>query len=152
MLVSGCAPVERLVSLLETGPLDLWLGLTARLAPRAADLSLAILGLVVQGVPALAGPEVAADLAEAMRAGPRGVREDYRLISGEWDFMPEEVTVPVLAWHGTDDDIVSLHEAQDLYVRLPTAELRVVPGAGHLLVRSHAAQILADLATCICRS
>lgn len=168
-VVSGCAPVVGVGDLFETGLMDLWLTVTARWAPLLADASLGLMALVARRLPSVAARAWEADLlpaerrlaeggtaidpavrlaffVEAMALGPRGARHDYRLIGDSWGFLPEEVAVPVVLWHGDADRIVPLHDAAELQIRLPRAELRVVAGAGHLLLQAHADEVLATLA------
>jgi pimeloyl-ACP methyl ester carboxylesterase len=168
-VVSGCGPVDGLGDLVDTGLLDLWLAVTARWAPPLADASLGLMALVARRLPGFAARAWEADLlpaerkvaqggtaidpavrlaffVEAMALGPRGSRHDYRLISEPWGFLPEEVEVPVVLWHGDADRIVPLHDAAELQIRLPRSELRVVPGAGHLLLQASADEILGTLA------
>ncbi len=83
---------------------------------------------------------------ESLRAGAAGDVDDYRLLAGPWGFLPEEVAVPAVMWHGADDPTVPLHHAQDLFIRIPRCELFVVPGAGHLLTFTHPDVIMAALA------
>lgn len=168
-VVSGCAPVGGVGDLLDTGLLDLWLTVTARWAAPLADVSLWLMGLVARRLPAFAARAWEADLlpaerrlarggaaidpavrlaffVESMALGPRGARHDYRLIAGPWGFLPEEVEVPTVLWHGDADRIVPLHDAAELQIRLPRSDLRVVPGAGHLLLQANADEIFAALA------
>lgn len=87
-----------------------------------------------------------APLAESQRAGTAGTVQDYRLLAGPWGFLPEEVSVSTVLWHGADDPTVPLHHAQDLKARIPQSELFVVPGAGHLLVASHPEDLMGGIA------
>ena len=73
-----------------------------------------------------------ADFLESVRQGAAGPALDYRLTALPWGFLPEEVDTPVTWWHGIDDDVVPLHQAQDVVSRLPDARLREVPGASQL--------------------
>jgi pimeloyl-ACP methyl ester carboxylesterase len=47
------------------------------------------------------------------------------------------IAIPVIVLHGTADTLLPLSVARDLASRLPQAELRVVPGAGHALPLTH---------------
>lgn len=87
-----------------------------------------------------------APLAESQRSGTAGTVEDYRLLAGPWGFLPEEVSVPTVLWHGAEDPTVPLHHAQDLKARIPQSELFVVPAAGHLLVASHPDDLMRGVA------
>lgn len=165
LLVSGCAPVERMGALLDTGPIDALLGVASRWLPRLAGVAVGAMGEVARRLPAVAAGVWEADLlpherkvvhgigatdrrdeleafTEALREGPMGVVDDYRLISQPWDFLPEEVEVPVVQWHGSADSIVPLRDAAELRARLPRSELRVVADAGHLLLHTQPRLIL----------
>lgn len=62
-----------------------------------------------------------------------------------WGFDPADITVPVLLLHGTGDRMVPSTHAEWLAARLPAAELRLVPGAGHISVLDEAPAALAWL-------
>ncbi len=79
---------------------------------------------------------------EAVRAGGAGVAADYAAIGQPWGFEPEAVHAPVTVWHGEDDPLVPLSHARLLSERLPHADLRMLPGGGHFLPVTHAAEIL----------
>ena len=40
--------------------------------------------------------------------------------------------MPTLLIHGEHDQIVPVHEAQELAAQLPNSELLILPGAGHV--------------------
>lgn len=42
---------------------------------------------------------------EALRQ-PQGVVEEYRTMLRPWGFAPEDISVPVDVWAGTDDELV----------------------------------------------
>jgi pimeloyl-ACP methyl ester carboxylesterase len=46
---------------------------------------------------------------------------------------PEQIRVPALVLHGTDDRLVPLSVAEDVAKRLPAAELLALPGGSHML-------------------
>ncbi len=52
-----------------------------------------------------------------------------------------EITVPVLLLHGTDDRIVPAGSAEYLRDHLRQANLVEIPGAGHTVLASHAAEL-----------
>ncbi len=88
----------------------------------------------------------AAFVADAMRTGTTGVRDDMRLAASPWGFEPAPGDVPVLIWHGTDDTNVPVAAADWLAERLPNATLTRVTGGGHISVLdAQAAQILLAL-------
>ena len=86
--------------------------------------------------PLLATPESQAHLracvAAALRQGSAGAIADLRLILADWGVPLREVHQPVTLWHGTEDATARPALAQALARRLPAAELRLLPDAGHL--------------------
>lgn len=71
---------------------------------------------------------------EAVRQ-PRGSQHDAALPAMPWGPL-EHVRVGVHLWHGDLDTNVPLPVAQALARALPTAQLTVVPGRGHLSLRA----------------
>ena len=60
-------------------------------------------------------------------------------------FPLEHVRVGVHLWHGDLDTNVPLPVAEAVARALPTAQLTVVPGEGHLSLTRHLEAILGDL-------
>lgn len=83
---------------------------------------------------------------EAFRRGSRGVADDLRTLTRPWDFPVEEVRLPVVLWHGTEDRHVPLVMAEILAERLPNADLRPVLGADHFWFVRGYREVFADLA------
>jgi pimeloyl-ACP methyl ester carboxylesterase len=165
VIVSGCSPPDRPDSLSDTGIIDRVLTVFAQRLPSVAGGVLRSMELGARLFPSIGLKAWEADLSasdraafkemvrqasvnpldaffESLRSGPVGAVVDYRLSADPWDFLPEEISHPVQFWHGDADRIVPLHHAHDLVARIPRARLEVVPGAGHLLVRSAAGSIL----------
>jgi pimeloyl-ACP methyl ester carboxylesterase len=88
-------------------------------------------------VGAMSPAEFTADLTEALRHGPYGIVDDYRVVGGDWGFAPEEVTCPVTVLQGSDDTMLPMAHARNLADRLPGGALQVVEGAGHFLLHTH---------------
>lgn len=86
-----------------------------------------------------------ADLAHRAPTAARAAARDFRLFVTPWDFRLEEIDVPVHVWHGTEDRNVPVEHAAVIARRCPRAELHLVPGAGHLLLASHADDVFATL-------
>lgn len=76
----------------------------------------------------------AAFIADAMRNGTTGVRDDMRLAASHWGFEPSRSDVPVVIWHGDADTNVPVAAAKWLADRLPNATLKLVPDGGHISV------------------
>jgi len=81
--------------------------------------------------------------AEGLRQGAAGLAAmwaaQYAL---PWGFDPEDITRPVAVWHGTDDRVCPVGQAERLAQRIPDVELRLVPAGGHLLPIEHWAEML----------
>jgi pimeloyl-ACP methyl ester carboxylesterase len=78
----------------------------------------------------------------AMVNGPDGMIEDDLGTMAPWGFDLAQITVPTLIMHGTDDHMVPASHAVWLAAQCTTAELRLVPGEGHVSVLSSAADTL----------
>jgi pimeloyl-ACP methyl ester carboxylesterase len=69
---------------------------------------------------------------ESTRNGPRGIVEDYRIWATPSGLEYTEMKVPVRIWHGDADAVVPMQHAEYVATALPTAELVILPGVGHL--------------------
>jgi pimeloyl-ACP methyl ester carboxylesterase len=78
------------------------------------------------------GPVVSAALAE----GRDGLIDDDLATVAPWGFDVADLAVPALIVHGGDDEMVPAAHGTWLAAHCPTAELRIVPGAGHISVLS----------------
>jgi len=99
---------------------------------------------------ALAGPGIGRildqSIADALRGGARGARQDLALYLRDWGFPLEELNLPVDLWHGAADAIVPLSHAHWYARHLPRVRLHLVPGEGHYsLPLGHAGTILRTL-------
>jgi pimeloyl-ACP methyl ester carboxylesterase len=82
----------------------------------------------------------------ALRDGPGGLIDDDLAYVAPWGFDPTRIEAPVLLLHGAEDRIAPVAHAEWLANRIPTAELRVVPGDGHISVLTSGASALEWLA------
>jgi pimeloyl-ACP methyl ester carboxylesterase len=73
-------------------------------------------------------------VAPALAAGPAALIDDDLAYVAPWGFDPAVVTAPVLVVHGDADEMIPPSHGRWLARRLPGAELRIVPGAGHISV------------------
>jgi pimeloyl-ACP methyl ester carboxylesterase len=93
-----------------------------------------------------AQPRVRDSLADsytlAFRQGVGGQVHDWAMIASPWGFRPEDISVPVQLHHGLLDDRVPPHHARDLAARIPNCELTEYQDEGHMLVFSHAEEML----------
>jgi pimeloyl-ACP methyl ester carboxylesterase len=81
-----------------------------------------------------------------LAATPEGFSHDLLLLFvSPWGFRPEQISVPTRIWHGDRDPAVPLAVAQFYEETIPGASLEVLAGEGHLLLWSHAEEILAAL-------
>ncbi len=84
---------------------------------------------------------------ETVARGPDGYAHDlFLLYVAPWGFRPEEIAVPTQIWHGDQDAAVSPRIADFFAETIPGSRLHMLPGAGHLLLWSHAEDILRSLA------
>ena len=144
------------------------LRLTLALARRSPALALPLVwrsarqtrgGAVDRGLPdwmspadaaVLSRPEVAACLQastiECFRRGLRGATQDSAVVAHGEGFSLEDIATEVQIWHGEDDrsDPVAMARSQER--RIPRASARYVEDGGHLILFSHAAEILAGVA------
>jgi pimeloyl-ACP methyl ester carboxylesterase len=82
---------------------------------------------------------------EALRPGPDGAREEYRILSSPWGFRPEDIRIPVTLFHGEEDDMCPFKHAHELSDRIPNAQLKMIPGQGHFLLRKNIGLVLDTL-------
>jgi pimeloyl-ACP methyl ester carboxylesterase len=98
-----------------------------------------------------ARPGIAAMLrasqAEAWRQGTAGMFDHSCAVTLPWGFTPAQVSAPTAIWHGSADTEIFPGMAERLAQAIPHASLTMLPGEGHLLLFSHWADILHQLAT-----
>lgn len=84
---------------------------------------------------------------ETAARGPEGYARDLFLLYIEpWGFRPEEIGVTTHIWQGDADQAVSPRIAEFFAETIPDSRLHMIAGAGHLLLWSHAEDILRSLA------
>jgi pimeloyl-ACP methyl ester carboxylesterase len=84
--------------------------------------------------------------AATLEATPEGYAHDLLILFvSPWGFAPEEISVPTSIWHGDRDPAVPLDIARFFARTIPESSLTVVPGAGHLVLWSHAEEVLSTL-------
>jgi pimeloyl-ACP methyl ester carboxylesterase len=79
---------------------------------------------------------------EAFRPGLRGLAWDTRLLTRPWGFRLEDIHVPVHLWHGTDDNLTTIHMARFVAAKIPNSRLHICEGEAHLLLFRHWEEIL----------
>jgi pimeloyl-ACP methyl ester carboxylesterase len=82
---------------------------------------------------------------QAIEEGDEGMIEDLLAGAQDWGFALADITVPVLIMHGEEDRMVPSAHGEWLAAHCPTAELRLVSGAGHITVLDSAPAALAWL-------
>jgi pimeloyl-ACP methyl ester carboxylesterase len=84
---------------------------------------------------------------EAFRPGLLGFAWDARLLTRPWGFLLEKINVPVLLWHGTEDNMTPLPMAEYVANRLPNCRATICEGEAHLLLFPHWKEILTQIMT-----
>ena len=92
------------------------------------------------------GLALMASFVEALRQGPGGVIDDYRLPARQWDFALADIHLPVHLWQGDDDTVVPPARSEDLAEGLPNAVLHRLPGEGHISILRRMGEILDSVA------
>ena len=83
---------------------------------------------------------------EQYRQGLRGIVADVGIQAAPWGFDPAQIGVPVLQFHGEEDQNAPVGMARRLAAVIPNTALTVYPGEGHLIVPKHWHEITAALA------
>ncbi len=68
---------------------------------------------------------------EALRQGPFGWIDDVAAFRRGWEFELKDITVPVLLWHGADDNFSPVSHARWLAREIPHAEVRIQASTAH---------------------
>jgi pimeloyl-ACP methyl ester carboxylesterase len=105
---------------------------------------------VARGVDQPASPDDVAPrerfLAATLATTPEGYAHDLLLLFvSPWGFAPEEISVPTQIWHGDRDPAVPFAVAEFYAATIPDSSLHNLSGEGHLVLWSHAEEILAAL-------
>ena len=79
---------------------------------------------------------------EALAGGIGGMVDDDLAYVAPWGFDPVDIAVPVLVLHGEDDRVVPATHGRWLASRVPSAELWLRPGEGHVSVLGAAPAVL----------
>ncbi len=78
----------------------------------------------------------------ALAGGPGPLIDDDLAYVTPWGFNPATVTAPTLLLHGSADRIAPVGHAEWLAHRMASAQLQVVPDAGHISVLDAASSAL----------
>ena len=90
--------------------------------------------------------ELLAALAESLKRGSGGAARDLYLFSQPWGFRLEDISVPVMLWHGTEDAHTPLVMGQYVAARIPECRAYFIDDAGHLWLFENFAAVFAALA------
>lgn len=77
---------------------------------------------------------LATNFKDAFAPGIEGKWEDGCAYLSPWEIDLEAIRVPVRLWHGMSDDVVPMQHSLWLDGRIPTSELHLARGEGHLSV------------------
>lgn len=92
------------------------------------------------------GPETGlAGVVESMRSGMRGVRDDVAIEFADWGFDLADIEIRAEVFHGAEDPLVPLPQAEYVARVVPDARLHVIDDVGHLVLYERAAEIFAAL-------
>jgi len=86
--------------------------------------------------------ESKANYREAVRNGFHGIEYDLELYTKDWAFELKDIKVPIYLWYGEDDKNVSLNMGKYYNSQIKGSKLKVYPGEGHLISRTHVEEIL----------
>ncbi|MED1863784.1 alpha/beta hydrolase [Fictibacillus nanhaiensis] len=73
---------------------------------------------------------------EAYRQGVDGVIDEGNLLTKDWGFKVEEITRPVIVWHGEKDTFSPVIEVKNMAKKIPEIETHYLIEAGHFLTES----------------
>jgi pimeloyl-ACP methyl ester carboxylesterase len=95
-------------------------------------------------VAATLGPpdETIALFTRAFLRGAHGVVADYRALAHDWGVTFDGIVAPFNVFHGDADSMVPLRHGEELVARIPSAQLTVWRGEGHLGTITHAGEVL----------
>jgi pimeloyl-ACP methyl ester carboxylesterase len=88
-----------------------------------------------------------ADLTTTLRDGGRGATHDLAPIVADWGFRLQEITIPVLLWHGALDGVMPVGVGRHVARLLPDCRSTFYDDEGHYLVLTRAVEIFTALAS-----
>lgn len=87
-----------------------------------------------------------AAMREGLRNGAAGALRDFMLLSHDWGFKLEEISIPVYLWHGEADGVIPLSHARHFIKTIPNIHFQFFPQEGHFsLPINYTETILAQL-------
>ena len=95
-------------------------------------------GLCEQDKAVLGNPDLLQRTIKCMRRshfqGARIMIDEYLRMQHPWQVDLSKITMPVMQWHGEDDQIISIGSARGLAGDLPGVRFRSFPGLGRFMV------------------
>ncbi len=85
-------------------------------------------------------------IGNAFVQGVVGYAHDIWVQGRPWSFDPAAITCPVIVAHGADDRLVPVTHSQHTQSLIPGAELRIIPGVGHLSLVDELPSLAAEIA------
>lgn len=82
---------------------------------------------------------------DSLQNGKRGFAWELHIAARPWGFALNEVRVPTLIWHGTEDMAAPVEVARQMAKEIPTCRAHFVEREGHFLHYNHWPEILNDL-------
>ncbi len=82
------------------------------------------------------------DLSDNGGHSMRAVVYDAILFTRYWGFSVRDINTRVIWWQGDEDNIVPLSHAEHIVPLFPNAELRIMPGGGHLTALSRGVEVM----------
>lgn len=89
--------------------------------------------------------DITADLRGAVSTGIDGWLDDDLAFVQPWGFGLDEIEVPVTLWHGTEDRMSPIAEADVLAATVPEINAHIVEGEGHLSIYTRAGEMIDEL-------
>lgn len=86
-----------------------------------------------------------ATMNEAFGQGVVGYAHDITVQGRPWTFDPATIGCPTLVVHGAEDHLVPIAHSEHTAALIPGAELRVLPGVGHLGLIDELPRLAAEL-------
>jgi pimeloyl-ACP methyl ester carboxylesterase len=159
-IIAGALPLDEPGMFAELPQLDRVYTRLSQRAPWVARQCFRSMSWVARAAPGLYGRLAARDLgaadghvirdegfgtfarmsAEALRQ-PSGVAEEYRVWMRPWGFTPEDLSVGVDVWVGSEDKLLDSRWPHELARRIPQGTLHVRSG-GHFMAHLHYREIL----------
>lgn len=97
----------------------------------------------------LTNSELAQHLQDCLLAGSdknyQGFVHDIMLSAEPWPFAPEDISIKIDFWHGTDDTHSPLNRIRPVIEAVPNKQLHTIEEGGHFLIYAHWWKILQSL-------